>query len=226
MPEPTFLTSQFFPFNPSVGVFLGRIGWICAQSLMLTSCLYIGTFFAKLLDHLSSQRESKSPEPRDTWLQCLRNYIIGPCTEELVFRSCMLTSIQHLNPHVSKATLMLTPPLYFGIAHIHHAWESLKQGGFTKRAGRLAFQSSALQFTYTSVFGWYADFLFMRTGTVWAPLTAHILCNVMGLPKFSTHRNGSPMKYIQVCAHLTGFALFIISLMPLTSTSAPGSLKA
>ena len=39
---------------------------------------------------------------------------------------------------------MLTPPLYFGIAHIHHAWESLKQGGFTKRAARLAFQSSGM----------------------------------------------------------------------------------
>ena len=71
-------------------------------------------------------------------------YVQGPCTEELVFRSCMLTSIQHLNPHVSKATLMLTPPLYLGIAHIHLAWESLKQGGFTKRAGRLAFQSSGM----------------------------------------------------------------------------------
>lgn len=87
MPEPTFLTSQFFPFNPSIGVFLGRIGWICAQSLMLTSCLYIGTFFAKLLDHLSSQRELKSLEPRDTWLQCLRNYIIV-CTRLMRMLTC------------------------------------------------------------------------------------------------------------------------------------------
>ena len=42
---------------------------------------------AKLLDHLSSQREPKSLEPRDTWLQCLRNYIIV-CTRLMRMLTC------------------------------------------------------------------------------------------------------------------------------------------
>lgn len=41
---------------------------------------------------------------------------------------------------------------------------------------------AAIQMAYTGVFGWYANWLFLRSGGVVAPMTAHVWCNVMGLP--------------------------------------------
>jgi hypothetical protein len=35
---------------------------------------------------------------------------------------------------------------------------------------------------YTSLFGAYSSYLFLRTGLVVGPLIAHVFCNLMGLP--------------------------------------------
>ena len=40
------------------------------------------------------------------------------------------------------------------------------------------------QFTYTSLFGAYSSYLFLRTGLIYGPLVAHSFCNSMGLPNF------------------------------------------
>ena len=40
------------------------------------------------------------------------------------------------------------------------------------------------QFAYTSCFGAYAACLLLQSGTVLAPVGAHIACNVMGVPDF------------------------------------------
>ena len=40
-----------------------------------------------------------------------------------------------------------------------------------------------MQFAYTTVFGWYATFVFLRTGSVWAVMVVHTFCNWMGLPR-------------------------------------------
>ncbi len=49
-----------------------------------------------------------------------RNYVISPLTEELVFRSCMLTLVF---PVFSSNDLICIMPLFFGIAHLHHILE-------------------------------------------------------------------------------------------------------
>lgn len=43
---------------------------------------------------------------------------------------------------------------------------------------------SLFQFTYTSLFGFFAAFVFIRTGNVYSVLLAHSFCNWMGLPRF------------------------------------------
>lgn len=42
---------------------------------------------------------------------------------------------------------------------------------------------SLLQFAYTTLFGWYATFVFLRTGSVVAVVLAHAFCNWCGLPR-------------------------------------------
>ena len=37
---------------------------------------------------------------------------------------------------------------------------------------------------YTTAFGAYATWLFIRTGSLAAPVAVHVLCNAVGLPDF------------------------------------------
>ena len=42
-----------------------------------------------------------------------------------------------------------------------------------------------LQLTYTSMFGWYASAVFLRTGRLAPCILCHTFCNFMGLPDLS-----------------------------------------
>jgi len=78
-------------------------------------------------------------------------------------------------------TIFLSP-LIFGLAHVHHFYEfRLTQPHVPAIAGLLR---SVLQFSYTSLFGAYATFLFLRTGSLLAIFVVHAFCNIMGLPRF------------------------------------------
>ncbi len=103
----------------------------------------------------------------------------GPITEELVFRS-LLTPL-HLLAHVSPAHIIFLTPLYFGIAHIHHFYEYTLTHPHTPLGPALL--RSVVQFAYTTIFGWYATFLFLRTGSLPAVVLVHSFCNWCGLPK-------------------------------------------
>jgi prenyl protein peptidase len=43
---------------------------------------------------------------------------------------------------------------------------------------------SLFQLTYTTLFGGYATFVFMRTGSLLSVVLLHTFCNWMGLPRF------------------------------------------
>ena len=57
---------------------------------------------------------------------------LGPLSEELVFRSTIL-SVSLLGGLTTKELIFGTP-LWFGLAHIHHAIEVWKTGGKTRKA--------------------------------------------------------------------------------------------
>jgi len=56
----------------------------------------------------------------------------GPLTEELVFRSTIL-SVSILGG-LSTRSLIFGTPLWFGLAHAHHALDQWKKGGKTREA--------------------------------------------------------------------------------------------
>lgn len=74
---------------------------------------------------------------------------------------------------------------FYTIAHLHHAWENYTKFGRTSRALKNALFSSLFQFIYTSIFGWYASYVFLRTGSIWPPIVCHSFCNMMGVPDVS-----------------------------------------
>lgn len=57
--------------------------------------------------------------------------------------------------------------------------------GKTRNALKSAIISSLFQFIYTTVFGWYASYLFVKLGNVTSPIVCHSFCNLMGFPDFS-----------------------------------------
>jgi prenyl protein peptidase len=96
-----------------------------------------------------------------------------------LFRSLLVPL--HLLSQLSPARLILLTPLYFGIAHIHHFYEYSLTHPHTPLLPALV--RSLVQFAYTTVFGWYATFIFLRTASVPAVVLAHSFCNWCGLPR-------------------------------------------
>ncbi|KAF3925830.1 hypothetical protein ABW20_dc0102880 [Dactylellina cionopaga] len=120
-----------------------------------------------------------------------RNFIVGPITEELTFRSHIIAL--HLSvPDPRLTTLVFLTPLYFGIAHLHHFYE------FTlthpDSSYRFAMIRSFVQFSYTTLFGWYAAWLYVRFGSLWTVIVVHSFCNAMGLPRFWGALEGAKWK--------------------------------
>ncbi|KPJ18266.1 CAAX prenyl protease 2 [Papilio machaon] len=142
-----------------------------------------------------------------TWV---RNHIMAPISEEWVFRACMMPLLlQCLEPY----TAVFVGPLLFGIAHFHHMFEQIKLGLDL----RSSIMISAFQFMYTSLFGAYSAYLFLRTGHFVAPLAAHIFCNHMGFPNFGDIPYYPLTQRLLIISNMVlGFTIWCNLLTPLT----------
>ncbi|KAI0628643.1 CAAX protease self-immunity-domain-containing protein [Trametes polyzona] len=127
----------------------------------------------------------------NTWTG-LRNYVVGPITEEIVFRACMLAVYQLAG--ASRTAMIFLTPLTFGAAHLHHAWDVYNRFGRNDYAARTAFLNTVAQFTYTTLFGFHCAYLFLRSGSILPPIVSHIFCNIMGFPQYVEHLKMFPNR--------------------------------
>jgi prenyl protein peptidase len=88
----------------------------------------------------------------------------------------------HVLGQFSGKQIVFLTPLYFGIAHLHHLYEF--RITHSEVPLLVAVLRSLFQFTYTSLFGFFAAFVYLRTGNVYTCMLAHTFCNWMGLPRF------------------------------------------
>ncbi|TXT06025.1 hypothetical protein VHUM_03498 [Vanrija humicola] len=65
-----------------------------------------------------------------------RNYVVGPVSEELVFRSAILAV--SLLGHLPASYLVFGSPLWFGVAHVHHAIQTYRASDRTRRDALVA----------------------------------------------------------------------------------------
>ena len=154
-----------------------------SRSILLTALLFAGPFFEKGIIHSGWRQWVQGRELHETlssWIGW-RNFVAGPFTEEVLFRSVIVSLHIHTEPQLSLTILVLATPLYFGIAHVHHFWEYTLTHPYTPTLPALL--RSLIQFAYTTVFGWYATFIFLRTGSLWAVVLIHAQCNWLGLPR-------------------------------------------
>lgn len=154
---------------------------------------------------------------------CLRYLVLAPLTEEIVFRACMVPVLADA-AGMRPGRVSLTAPLFFGVAHAHHAALKLREG---YRLSQVLL-GTAFQFAYTSVFGAYASYAYLRTRSLVAVTVCHAFCNCMGLPDLSFLSTGSPLYRYRMglatalVGGLAGFILMITWLgqPPLLATTA------
>lgn len=142
--------------------------------LIITATIFLGP----IVDDLLSRRWISNVRiwsVRPNVSVILRNLIIGPLLEEIVFRciNCTLLSNDfptHYNVIISG--------LLFGAAHFH---PQIMQHVFLDMERQLLVDS-LIQFFYTSAFGMYVATIFMKTRSLWPAAAVHMFCNAMGLP--------------------------------------------
>ncbi|KAH9848746.1 hypothetical protein C2E23DRAFT_937423 [Lenzites betulinus] len=169
--------------------------WIILPCLVVP-ILYLGPLYVSwLCETLPAQRRwsvrTNFLPLFQTWVG-VRNYIVGPITEEVVFRACML-AVYHM-AGTSRGKLIFLTPLAFGAAHLHHAWDTYNRFGRTASAARVAMLTTLFQLAYTSLFGFHCAYLFLRTGSLLPPTISHIACNILGLPQYALHLRIFPTR--------------------------------
>ncbi|KAJ2137035.1 CAAX prenyl protease [Coemansia sp. RSA 678] len=150
--------------------------------------------------------------PSSLWNQpvYLRNYVVGPVTEELVFRSCVVALWSASN--LSTTMCVFVSPVIFGVAHVHRAASLYVKGD---ALGQILL-STLVQLVYTTLFGWIAAGLFVRTKSVMGPIVAHVFCNLQGLPDFAKARQYPSYKYFIWLAFVVGLVGFLVLFEPMT----------
>ncbi|TFK48720.1 hypothetical protein OE88DRAFT_1713846 [Heliocybe sulcata] len=180
---------------------------------LLVPLLYLGPMYACFLgDRLPFQFWfSWRTDVFDTFVswQGARNYILGPITEEIVFRACVL-SLYHL-AGATRAWMIFCSPVSFGFAHLHHGWEMYSRYGRTSTAVKNAVLTTLFQISYTTLFGAFCAYLFLVTGSIYPPVFSHIFCNVMGIPQMSWEMRKFPSRknsiLVAYCIGVIGFAV-------------------
>jgi prenyl protein peptidase len=161
---------------------------------------FLTYFFSEVRSKFQIDYISTSLKDLVNW----RNYIISPFTEEFVFRSCMIPLVC---PFLGTFNSMMVTPLFFGLAHLHNIIEGYV---VSKLPLDVLIGQHLFQFSYTYLFGIYATYLFIRTGSFFGPFASHILCNYMGFPNINDLVNefNGWQKAIIILFYAIGFFSF------------------
>lgn len=176
-----------------------------------TSLIYFGPILEQLIDILGQQQQSlttshtkndnakeqflintvrtKNDDDNEQFWKAMRNFVIAPIIEEIVFR-CYLFSVLNLTK-LTTSQICWIGPLFFGVAHFHHALTLIskidcwhKKDEIIPLLKMIMFQT-LFQMIYTTLFGSYVMYAYIRTSySILAVICCHSFCNYMGLPTF------------------------------------------
>lgn len=164
------------------------------RSLLLVAVLFAGPLFEEgIVDENWRRWLSFGSFKRAVIddLVAFRALVVGPVSEEVVFRSLAVSL--YLLADAESSEIVFKTPLIFGLAHLHHLHEHIVKHQKPERSYlATAMTPSVLlsglvqitfQFAYTSLFGIFTTFLYLRTGNVYACILVHSFCNYMGFPR-------------------------------------------
>jgi len=150
---------------------------------MTTRSSYIQYWLSSIQFHVMTRPFQPNP-----WIG-IRDLIVAPWAEELVFRCCIVPPFLKMllvvladnkkNPTVATSSsnhvvisssiqyCCLLTPLFFGLAHVHHAIVKYQQGG--GQPLKFIMAETLFQFIYTSLFGAYTCWVLCCTSS-WVDL--------------------------------------------------------
>ncbi|KFD53146.1 hypothetical protein M514_06060, partial [Trichuris suis] len=197
---------EFFGFRRS-GLFLALI-----LPTTVTAFLFLGPWCLSLFVSYPSDDDEKN-----SFTILVRNYLLAPLTEELVFRSCALR-VMVLCMSWMKGCLI--SPLFFAIAHIHHALERKREG----YSWQDILCTVGLQVGFSYLFGVYASFIYLRTRHFMSVFLCHVFCNFMGFPDVSLLSlvDSKKRRFVLLCFFI-GALLWISFLLPFTDPRLYGN---
>ena len=130
---------------------------------------------------------------------------------------------------MGRFPVMLVTSILFGLSHTHHALDLVLADGSRRHSSsnrgesgssmmtttmtrrrielaKLVLRQSWLQVSFTTVFGLFASFLFLNSGSLASSISAHMLCNLIGPPDFSKLVGDARYKLF-TCLGLCGFCV-------------------
>ncbi|KAF6749395.1 hypothetical protein DFP72DRAFT_818981, partial [Ephemerocybe angulata] len=190
---------------------------------LITPILFLGPLYATYLQQTLPFQKFWFPKQKFLNLIGLRTYTLGPLTEEIDFRACVLAPY-HL-AGCSPTKMVFLTPLSFGLAHAHHAWDAYAKL-LSKPTSSSPLSPSLpvpFQLIYTTLFGFHAAYLSLRTGSLLPAVSAHAFCNIMGFPEVAYEiRTWPHRKYLIILLYLIGIVGYVYTLPRWTET--PGSI--
>eukprot|EP01062_Namystynia_karyoxenos_P002198 TRINITY_DN10778_c0_g1_i1.p1 TRINITY_DN10778_c0_g1~~TRINITY_DN10778_c0_g1_i1.p1 ORF type:complete len:342 (+),score=70.35 TRINITY_DN10778_c0_g1_i1:95-1027(+) len=200
-----------------------------AASVVYVTTLFAGVIAAKWFDgelNVADQVSALRRAAGDTgaaelsqrrWV-ALRNYVIGPVAEEVIFRACCCYFL-FFGGAVGGAGLCMTVSAFlFALAHVHHLFRMITADGRSMAEG-LAMVAGGL--IVHSVFALFSTFLYIRTGSLTAAVIAHSYCNWLGPPhgEFLDSSRPSMERCIIGFCYALGVVSFYLLCGPLTDPS-------
>lgn len=184
---------------------------LCFMGLFHVATLFLGPLFLRYLDNeWVFEMENDYAFAYRNLFEALKSHIhslywwralvVGPVSEEIVFRACMCPVLYQAG--FSKLKICFLAPLFFGVAHLHHFFELKKTYPAKKAAISVLFQ-----FCYTYLFGIYACYLFVKTKCIYASIITHTFCNYMGFPDLDALTSHKHKNLLWV-AHVGGIIGF------------------
>lgn len=192
--------------------------------------LYFGSFVTSIMQHrlvYMIKRDSHENYPEENFFrfisrrviytnkqrfsnrwQASRDFVVAPLAEEIIFRACIIPPFL-LSGKISVVAICWLAPLFFGVAHAHHAVTKIRNGAPLKAV----LFSTLFQLLYTTLFGAYESYCFIKIGSLPALVMVHSFCNFIGLPDVSLlfgtikgNGNERVMKSVKIYRFLSGIA--------------------
>ncbi|KAJ5074069.1 protease u48 caax prenyl protease rce1 [Anaeramoeba ignava] len=196
--------------------------------LFMTICLFLGPLTMMIFDfqnYLFFSHKNFTFQTLIFWLkkpgneylpqtniQIFRNLVMAPLFEELVFRSGIILLFKFAG--IANWKVIVFSPWIFGSAHLHHLYQNV----FVENLPFLqSLVSSLIQFGFTSIYGMFSAFLFVRTNHFIPLFLTHSFCNFVGFPQFELIPNHPNRNEILIMLIL-GAVLFFSLLFPLTDS--------
>lgn len=159
--------------------------------LLQITILFIGFFYS-----VYRQRDEIS---QYTDIEFIRVIIVAPMVEEMLFRGIFVPFLIHNNCSTLFAFFYCSS--LFGIAHLHHL---ISEKEITKKK----IINSLVQVGFTTLFGMFSTYVFLKTESMVTTILCHGYCNFLGFPDFSAMED----KKIRI-VYIYGIVGFVLSFI-------------